>query len=195
MPDELWPTPPFDALVFDCDGTLADNATALHDALARAVAPLGLTPSRGWFDARLGATTRSLIQELASARRIDLDVDLVLDDRHRHYLECLASVGEIPLVASIARAHAGRVPLAVASSGPRPVVAATLDALRLTTLFDAVVTIEDVSAAKPAPDLYLAAADRLGVPASGCVAYEDTAVGAEAARAAGMRVICVPAAA
>lgn len=105
------------------------------------------------------------------------------------HLDEIARVREIERVASVARAHAGRAP--VASSGQRAVVGATLAALDLADLFDAIVTIEDVRRPKPAPDLYLLAADRLGVEPAGCIANEDTDVGAQSARAAGMRVIDV----
>ena len=95
---------------------------------------------------------------------------------------------EIPLVTAIARRYRGEVPLAVASNGTRVNVAQTLEAVGLSSLFDALVAVDDVAHGKPAPDLYLEAARRLGVKPEGCIVFEDTEPGIEAARAAGMRV-------
>ncbi|MDB4688563.1 HAD family phosphatase, partial [Akkermansiaceae bacterium] len=80
----------------------------------------------------------------------------------------------------------------VASGGGRVVVDKTLQVLKITDLFDAVVTANDVVNGKPAPDIFLEAASRLGVLPAGCVVFEDAPAGIEAAKAAGMEVVVVP---
>ncbi|HEY5333272.1 MAG TPA: HAD family phosphatase [Solirubrobacterales bacterium] len=191
VPEELWPTAPYDALIFDCDGTLAENTSALRLAVAEALQPHGIEVAADWFDARRGQTTRDLIVEAAAENGVALDVDAVLAARRSAYEMRMHEVREIATVAAVVRAHAGRTPIAVASSGPRDVVGATLAAIGLLPLFDAVVTIEDVSRPKPAPDVFLLAAKRLGAVPEACLVYEDTEIGAAAARAAGMRTIVV----
>ena len=82
--------------------------------------------------------------------------------------------------------------LAVASSSNRELIDAVLDRLELTSAFEVTVSSEEVARGKPAPDVYLEAARRLGVSPSACVAIEDSASGVRAAHAAGMRVIAYP---
>ncbi len=94
-------------------------------------------------------------------------------------------------VASLARLWHGRVPMAVASNGRRANVEASLGATGLLPLFDVLVAAEDVAAGKPAPDVFLESARRLGVEPAGCVVLEDSDEGLAAAHAAGMRSIDV----
>jgi HAD superfamily hydrolase (TIGR01509 family) len=78
------------------------------------------------------------------------------------------------------------LPIAVASGGYRDTITRTLDRLAIRNWFDAMVTAEDTPRHKPEPDVFLEAARRLGVAAKGCVVFEDTDIGLEAARRAGM---------
>jgi beta-phosphoglucomutase-like phosphatase (HAD superfamily) len=94
-------------------------------------------------------------------------------------------------IAQIARDNFGKLPLAVASGGTRRIVNQTLLHLGIQDLFQTVVTSQDVVHQKPAPDIYLEAARRLGVPPQFCRGYEDTDLGMEAIRAAGMEAIDV----
>lgn len=103
----------------------------------------------------------------------------------------LHSVLEITAVADIARAHTGKIPMAVASSGLGRDVHQTLTVTGLLPLFDVVVTADDVTHGKPSPDLFLLAAARLGMAPADCIVYEDGAPGLEAVRRAGMRAVDV----
>jgi HAD superfamily hydrolase (TIGR01509 family) len=87
---------------------------------------------------------------------------------------------------------AARWPLGVASSSNREVIDAVLDAAGIADRFDATVSSEEVARGKPAPDVYLEAARRLGVDATRCAAVEDSRNGIRSAHAAGMRVIAIP---
>src|SRR5579863_3130150 len=107
------------------------------------------------------------------------------------FLSELTSLQEITIIANVARAAKGKIAAAVASGGPRAIVEPSLLQLGLQTLFDAVVTIEDVGRPKPYPDLFLEAAHRLCVPPEKCLVFEDSLVGTHAAQAAGMRSILV----
>ena len=107
------------------------------------------------------------------------------------YSQNLHLLEEIAATCDVARAWHGRVPMAVASNGRRANVEATLRALGLSPLFDAVVSVEEVERGKPEPDLFLEAARRIGVSPAECVVFEDSAEGLEGARRAGMRTVRV----
>jgi HAD superfamily hydrolase (TIGR01509 family) len=98
----------------------------------------------------------------------------------------------LPGAADAVRELGGRWPLAVASSSPRSLIESVLTTAGLRSAFAAVVSSEEVARGKPAPDVYLAAAERLGILGTACVAIEDSSNGLRAAAAAGCRVIAIP---
>lgn len=92
----------------------------------------------------------------------------------------------IESVVAVAAAYRGKLPIAVASGGYRDTITRTLDRLGIRDWFDAMVTAEDTPRHKPEPDVFLEAAKRLKVDPAKCVVFEDTDIGLEAARRAGM---------
>jgi beta-phosphoglucomutase-like phosphatase (HAD superfamily) len=116
---------------------------------------------------------------------------VVAREKEAEYLPLIAQVEPINTVVGIARDYYGKIPLAVASSGTRRIIEQVLDHLGIRRLFAAVVTMEDVLKQKPAPDIFLEAARRIGVPPQFCRAYEDTDLGMQAIRAAGMEAVDV----
>jgi len=187
----LDPPKPFGALIFDWDGTLVDSLGTYRRALVRALQPLGVSLDAAWLAEHAGCSNRDLLRALQAdfGHRFDLPAVLAADERG--YLAGVGSVRAVPAVVAVARRHQGRVPLAVATGGRRALVEATLRATGLARLFDVLVTIEEVDRGKPAPDLFLLAAARLGVLPSACVAYEDSREGLAAAGTAGMRTVDV----
>jgi HAD superfamily hydrolase (TIGR01509 family) len=91
-----------------------------------------------------------------------------------------------------AKSKHGKAPLAVASGGHREIVIAALEALKILDLFDVIIGAEDYVNGKPAPDPFLIAAEKLGLPPEDCLVFEDTENGAKAAQAAGMDYVLVP---
>ncbi|HTA29345.1 MAG TPA: HAD-IA family hydrolase, partial [Candidatus Cybelea sp.] len=87
--------------------------------------------------------------------------------------------------------HFGKIPMAVASGGTQSIIEQVLEHLGIRKMFAAVVTSEDVVNQKPAPDIFLEAARRIGVAPQFCRAYEDTDLGMQAIRAAGMEAVDV----
>ena len=95
-------------------------------------------------------------------------------------------------VVTYAQSWRGKVPMAIATGGSRLVAEKTLQVLGLSDLFDEVVTADDVSAGKPDPEVFLLAAERIGIDPTQCVAFEDAAPGIMAAQLAGMQVVAIP---
>lgn len=188
---QLAPPEPFSALIFDCDGTLADTMPTHYQAWRTSLETFGAAMAEKRFYEMGGMPTADMIRVLNEENGYALDVETTHDDKERRYVELLHTVQEVKAVADIARAYQGKVPMAVASGGIRSVVTQTLTTLGLLPLFDAVVTADDVARGKPAPDIFLLAAQKLGVAPDGCIVYEDGDLGLEAARRAGMRAIDV----
>ena len=185
------PPEPYKALIFDCDGTLADTMPTHVKAWVASYKSFGIDIAEQPFFDMGGLPNRAIIETLNHEFGYALDVAQTQEEKERRYLEMLHTVKEIKAVADIARAHHGQVPIAVASSGLGRVVHQTLTAIGLISLFDVIVTADDVTHGKPAPDLFLLAAQRLGVAPADCIVYEDGDPGLEAARRAEMRAVDV----
>lgn len=179
------------ALIFDCDGTLADTMP-LHWRVWRDLTrKYGFHLTEERFYQFGGVPTREILQTLCREQGLTLDCEAIAREKEAGYLELLGHVEPIPTIVGIARAHVGRLPMAVASGGTRRVIEQVLVHLGIRPWFQAVVTSEDVVRQKPAPDIFLEAARRLGVPPEACRAYEDTELGLQAIRAAGMEAVDV----
>ena len=103
----------------------------------------------------------------------------------------MAEVKLIEPIAAIARTHVGQLPMAIATGGRAKYIRPLLERLGVADWFQAIVTSDDVKNHKPAPDTFLKAAALLGVPPEDCRAFEDTDLGMEAIRAAGMDAVDV----
>lgn len=176
------------ALLFDCDGTLVDTLGLYRECWREVFGQQGFEMTDAWFTAWAGHSLEPFIEAafpaLSPQVREEIGAKgLELFRESTHLLEPLEHV------VTIARQHAGVLPMAVVSGGPRVAVLETLEAVGIGNLFDTVVTVDDVARGKPEPDAYLLAMERLGVNPGQCVAYEDTAIGIASAAAAGIRVV------
>ncbi len=185
MPLQL-PPGDFRALIFDCDGTLADNMPVHFQAWSRAMADCGGSYPEELFYEWGGVPTAEIVRRLNDKFGFSMDVDEVVLRKESYYREMIPQVVAKDEVVALARAYHGKLPMAVASGGHRDLVVRTLRALGILEIFDAIIGAEDYSRGKPAPDPFLAAAARLGIAPEHCLVFEDTATGAEAAEAAGM---------
>ena len=175
------------ALIFDCDGTLVDTLPLYLRAWLeafRSVAAHEVPPE--WFRGRGGLSEHMVLDLMEAELGRSLDRPAIVRAARRNVLSAMADLREIAVVADLARRYRGTLPMAVASSGSREVVIASLTRTGLLELFDTVVTIDDVARAKPAPDLFLEAARRLGAAPAACLVLEDSAEGLAAAGHAGM---------
>lgn len=178
-------------LIFDCDGTLADTMP-LHWQAWQAIARRhGFKITEERFYSLGGVPSRDILKTLSEEQGVDLDPLAVAREKESEYLPLIAQAGPVNVVVSVARENFGRIPMAVASGGSRHIIEQVLDHLGIRQWFAAVVTSEDVTNQKPAPDIFLEAARRLGVPPASCRAYEDTDLGIQAILAAGMEAVDV----
>jgi HAD superfamily hydrolase (TIGR01509 family) len=179
------------ALIFDLDGTLADTMP-LHWRAWQVVAEryrLHFPEER--FYALGGVPSRDILKMLGQEQGREFDPLAAAKEKEAIYMPLLPQVQEVEVVVNIARENYGVIPMAVASGGIQVHINAVLTHLGIRHLFQAVVTSEDVARQKPAPDIFLEAARRLGVDPQFCRAYEDTDIGLEAIRAAGMEAVDV----
>jgi beta-phosphoglucomutase-like phosphatase (HAD superfamily) len=177
----------FDALIFDCDGTLVDTAPAHLGALRVGLTHYGLVMTDDFYYPRAGLTPRALFDDFErEVVGAPIPRKEILDHYTVAFLDGLHLLQEVAVVAEVARTWKGRVPMAVGSNGRRANVEATLGVTGLLPLFDFVVVASDVPHGKPAPDVFLEAARLMSVKPNRCVVFEDTDEGLEAAKAAGM---------
>lgn len=182
---------PYAALIFDCDGTLVHTGDLHFEAMHGALRRQAGTIERDWYRARGGLSRVELIRQLEERNGCGFDGPKLVSDSVSFTVERAALTMLNHAVAHIARHFAGRVPIAVASNAEEPVVHAILNAHGLMPVFDAVITIDDVENAKPAPDMFLRAAQNLGVAPQAALVFEDSGQGITAATAAGMAVLDV----
>src|SRR5215470_4463748 len=180
-----------EGIVFDCDGTLADTMPLHWRAWQVIIARHRLHLPEDRFYALGGVPSRDILKMLSQEQGIAIDHLAVAREKEAEYLPLIAQVEPINTVVGIARANYGKIPLAVASGGTRKIIEQVLEHLAIRQLFKAIVTSEDVVSQKPAPDIFLEAARRIGVAPQRCRAYEDTDLGMQAIRAAGMEAVDV----
>ena len=178
-------------LIFDCDGTLADTMPLHWRAWQAIAARHKLHFPQDRFYALGGVPSRDILKMLGKEQGILLDPIAVAREKEAEYLPLIAQVEPINAVVGVARENYGKVPMAVASGGTREIIGQVLERVGIRSLFDVIVTSEDIVHQKPAPDIFLEAARRIGVPPRFCRAYEDTDLGLQAIRAAGMEAVDV----
>ncbi len=176
------------ALLIDLDGTLIDTAEANFAAYSAALAEVGVEVDRETFD-RLSAGKhwRQFLPGMLAG--VAADPAAVASRKRAIYPTMTSRTRVSPPVLALARMARATRKLALVTAASRSSVSAVLAAHALESLFDVVVTGDDVAEAKPAPDAYLLAAERLGIPPSACLAVEDSDIGSESARRAGMVVL------
>ena len=178
-------------LIFDCDGTIADTMPLHYRAWVTALGRHGVDFPEALFYELAGVPTDGIVRILNERHGHHMPVRETAELKDRLCDQFIPEVLPIEPVVELARAFHGRLPMAVASGGARSIVLRTLATVGVTELFDAVVTADDVTHGKPAPDIFLEAARRLGVPADRCVGFEDGELGLQSVRAAGMVAIDV----
>ena len=185
------------ALLFDLDGTLADTQN-LHaeseSAVLQEVAKVSLNADR-ITEKYAGRVDTQLFQEILQNEGLSADPSLVerlVLAKWREVERRLAeeNILEIPGAVAFVRSVTG-LPCALASSSPLAFIEAVLQKLQIRSCFQALASGKEVARGKPAPDVFLLAADRLGVDPRHCLVWEDSSAGVQAALAAGMQCVSV----
>ena len=187
------PAGDFAGFIFDLDGTLVDTMPLHYRAWNRAMQHAGLKEelSEDLFYSLGGVPTRGVAKLFAEHYGLTIDVEKVFHQKEALFLELKSEMRLIEAVVAFARKASGHKPVSVASGGPRDIVRHTLELMGLKALFPVVVTPEDVTHGKPAPDMFLLAARRMGVAPEKCLVFEDAEPGIRAAEAAGMKWVRV----
>lgn len=179
-------------LIFDLDGTLVDTMPIHYRAYQRTFAEAGIELTPEDFFRNIGGKASETIPRFLRGRSCARSVD-ELHARKQELARQLLRTEDIPVLAAaeLVTAFRGALPIALASSGSRSGIEVILDRLGWRDHFDAIVTGQDAARGKPAPDIFLLAAERLAVPPGRCVVFEDTDDGVAAGCAAGMAVFDV----
>jgi HAD superfamily hydrolase (TIGR01509 family) len=173
-------------LIFDCDGTLTDSMPLHFIAWNMVMSRNGIEFSEDRFYSLGGMPSEKIISMLSREHGRDLNALQLAEEKEQGFLDHLHLLEEIPMVTQVVRTSKGKLPMAVASGGLRHIIELQLQQIGLHGWFDALVTAEDTERHKPEPDVFLEAARRLNVPPQLCRVYEDSDLGIEAARRAGM---------
>ena len=186
------PAGPFRAYLFDCDGTIADSMPLHYVAWKKALGEWGCAFDEELFYSWGGKPVEVIIATLNERKGLNMPVEAVGLRKESLYYELLPQLKPIAEVLEHIEAEYGRIPFAVVSGSSRESVVSSLTTLGLLDKFDTIVAAEDYQNPKPAPDAFLKAAEKLGVAPKDCLVFEDTALGIQAATAAGMATVMVP---
>ncbi len=177
------------ALIFDCDGTLIDSMPAHYKAWSDTFRRYGIEFTHQRFYELAGMPADKTAAIVAVENRVTLDPAKLAAEKDAQFLLCVGEVKSFEPVAAIARQNRGLLPMAVASGSARDLVYKELQIVGMLDWFKVIVCAEDVAAHKPAPDVFLMAARKLGVEPRDCTVYEDSDLGIQAAVAAGMQFV------
>lgn len=186
------PAGEFRAYLFDCDGTIADSMPLHYIAWTKALGEWNCPFDEELFYAWGGKPPVEIVSTLNQMHGLRMPVEEVAARKENFYYELLPELEPVEEVLEHIDAMHGRVPFAVVSGSTRESIVKSLSTIGLLDKFDTIVGSDDYERSKPAPDGFLTAAERLGVPPRDCLVFEDTDLGIQAATAAGMASVRVP---
>jgi beta-phosphoglucomutase family hydrolase len=186
------PAGDFRAYLFDCDGTIADSMPLHYIAWTKVLGEWSCTFDEELFYSWGGKPTVKIVADLNQMQGLNMPAEAVAAHKESLYYELLPQLKPVPEVLEHIQAQQGRIPFAVVSGSSRTSVVKSLTAIGLLDRFQVIVGSGDYKNGKPAPDGFLLAASRLGVAPRNCLVFEDTAMGIQAATAAGMASVRVP---
>lgn len=184
----------FAAYIFDCDGTLVDSMPVHYVCWVEALRLNGATfPfTEDEFYHYAGIREQDTVIILNQQHGTNVDPDAVAETKADMFKKRVHEIQRVHPVASFAESLHGRAPMAVASGSEAPIVHACLRNTELFHLFQTIITPANVKRGKPAPDMFLLAAEQMGVKPEDCLVFEDGRSGIEAAKAAGMESVFIP---
>lgn len=180
------------AFVFDMDGVIIDSEPIHLEVAVEAMRSFGGEPAEHELYEFVGVTNKAMWSTLKERHKLDATLEQLMA-RHQEYKMKRFSQENIEPIDGISdllkKAVDRGLKIALATSSPRYFAEHILNNMGLMPCFDVLVTADDITRSKPDPEIYLKAAERLGVSPDFCVAVEDAELGIQSAKAAGMRVI------
>ena len=184
----------FDAYIFDHDGTLSLSMHVHFDGWIESFRKNGgnFEFTREIAQSYAGVGMHDTVKILNDRFGCKMDPEQVVLDQENYFFNNIERVKPYDPVVNFAKnCKAEGKPIAVASGGVKETVVMTMNQIGITDLFDVSVTQDDVKNSKPAPDLFLLAAERMNIKPNKCLVFEDSQLGIEAANKAGMKSVFV----
>jgi HAD superfamily hydrolase (TIGR01509 family) len=182
----------FKAYLFDCDGTIADSMPLHYIAWTKVLGEWNCPFDEELFYSWGGMPIAEIISALNERHGLAMPVEMVSRRKESLYFELLPQLKAIPEALEHIEAQYGRIPFAVVSGSTRDSVRASLRTLKLLDRFDTLICAGDYLRSKPDPEAFLLGAAKLGVAPGDCLVFEDTEMGIQAAKAAGMASVKIP---
>ena len=185
---------PFDAVIFDLDGVLADSEPWWNQIDAKLLAEYGVSYRGEYHRNVLGVSYRLAVEFYKNAFHISASVEELMRRRGEIATDFFANrVDLFPFAkTTLEQLREMKLPLAVATSSVSASARPLLDRTGIRSLFSVVITGDEVQQGKPHPDIYLRAAEKLGISPEACLVIEDSLAGIAAGKAANMRVAAIP---
>jgi HAD superfamily hydrolase (TIGR01509 family) len=178
----------FEAFLYDCDGTLADNMKAHTASYVEVAKTFGIELDGAIIDELAGWPTVQVCEEIGRRYNIDFDpTHFATQKSQLFYDKYIGETKPIGFVLQHLIDHAGKVRIGVVSGGRRATVTRTLTVLGVISLVEVMVCAGETPNGKPFPDPFLKAAEELGVDPAKCMVFEDGGAGVQSAIAAGMK--------
>lgn len=179
------------AVIFDLDGVIADSEPLSGEATRRALTKLDIEMTDKERNEAFGRRTGDIINDILSVRNMKADVEAIIAEKGRIFSELIKNnIKPIPKSLELVEWLKGKgYKVALATSSHKEKMEAEVKELEIVSLFDFIVTGDEVRKGKPNPEIFLKAAKKLGVDPKHCVVVEDSTFGIQAAKAAGMFAI------
>ncbi|WP_427051852.1 HAD family hydrolase [Paenibacillus sp. TC-CSREp1] len=184
---------PIQAVIFDMDGVLIDSEPIYFEIERSSFDYFGADVTVQEHHSFVGVTLESMWEQVISKYQVKAPLDEILAYHQHNVMEKMLAHAELVAMPGVERwvqwLHEQRIPIAVASSSPRALIDLIMDKTGLAPYFEIRMTGEEVEHGKPAPDIFLATAEQIGISPARCIVIEDSRNGVQAAKSAGMRCI------